>query len=321
MRRFPARESRWRVWLPEDASRGAVPFQEANRSRRANRRGVGDVGEQPGGAAGPGAVQARQGSPAGGDQPGEFLVQGPGLLAGRLELAGQPGGEPAAGLAGQVPRPDGGDQRAGLPGGAELLGPAGQQLQQEPVQPAATWVRAWPSSSRRPASMPVTTRSSPGPDLDQARSAQGGQRDRVRTGRVGLAAVPGGEHPHLRGQLRRHAGHDLAVMNQAVRQVPADAVAALHRPDPVRELPRRGQHVRIPGLVRAVPARRQHYRPPVDDLDRGRALVRVHPDDHAHSSSRALQVNLPRGGHCYFELGKPLSSLSPHGARRDAGHE
>jgi hypothetical protein len=31
----------------EEASRGAVPFQEANRSRLANRRGVGDVGGQP----------------------------------------------------------------------------------------------------------------------------------------------------------------------------------------------------------------------------------------------------------------------------------
>jgi hypothetical protein len=30
MRLFPARESRWRVWLPEDASSGAVPFQETS---------------------------------------------------------------------------------------------------------------------------------------------------------------------------------------------------------------------------------------------------------------------------------------------------
>lgn len=27
--RFPALESRWRVWSPEDASMGAVPFQDA----------------------------------------------------------------------------------------------------------------------------------------------------------------------------------------------------------------------------------------------------------------------------------------------------
>jgi len=38
MRRFPARDRRWRDWLPEEASSGAVPFQEANRSRLANRR-------------------------------------------------------------------------------------------------------------------------------------------------------------------------------------------------------------------------------------------------------------------------------------------
>jgi len=104
----------------------------------------------------------------------------------------------------------------------------------------------------------------------------------VRTGRVSLAAVAGGEHPHLRGQLRRHIDDGLAVVHQAVRQVPADAIAALHRPDPVREPPGRGQHFRIPGLVRAIPARCQYYRPLAGDLDRGRAFVRVHPDDHAH---------------------------------------
>jgi len=37
MRRFPARDSRCRVWLPEEASSGAVPFQEANRLQLANR--------------------------------------------------------------------------------------------------------------------------------------------------------------------------------------------------------------------------------------------------------------------------------------------
>jgi hypothetical protein len=27
--RFPARDSRWRTWSPEEASRGAMPFQDA----------------------------------------------------------------------------------------------------------------------------------------------------------------------------------------------------------------------------------------------------------------------------------------------------
>jgi uncharacterized membrane protein YsdA (DUF1294 family) len=36
-RRLPARDSRWRICSPEEASRGAVPVQEANRLRSANR--------------------------------------------------------------------------------------------------------------------------------------------------------------------------------------------------------------------------------------------------------------------------------------------
>jgi hypothetical protein len=136
MRLFPARESRWRDWLPEDASSGAVPFQEANRSRLANRWTPATSASSRAAPEGPVPCRFHQGGSAGRDQPGEFLVQGPGLLAGGLEFAGQLDGEPAAGLSGQVARLDGGDQRAGLPGGAELLGPAGQQLQQEPVQPA-----------------------------------------------------------------------------------------------------------------------------------------------------------------------------------------
>jgi hypothetical protein len=30
IRRLPARDSRWRTWSPLEASRGAVPFQDAN---------------------------------------------------------------------------------------------------------------------------------------------------------------------------------------------------------------------------------------------------------------------------------------------------
>jgi hypothetical protein len=138
MRLFPARESRWRAWLPEDAPRrrGAVPGGEPVAAGEPV--DVAGAGEQPGGARGPDAVQLHQGRSAGGDQFGEFPVQRPGSLAGGLELASQPGGEPAAGLAGQVPRPDGGDQRPGLPGGQELPAPPGS------------------SSSSRRCSRPVT---------------------------------------------------------------------------------------------------------------------------------------------------------------------
>jgi len=35
--RLPARDSRWRIWSPEEASIGAVPFQEAKCARVGNR--------------------------------------------------------------------------------------------------------------------------------------------------------------------------------------------------------------------------------------------------------------------------------------------
>jgi hypothetical protein len=34
--RLPARDSRWRTWSPEEASMGAVPFQEAKCARLGN---------------------------------------------------------------------------------------------------------------------------------------------------------------------------------------------------------------------------------------------------------------------------------------------
>ena len=72
-----------------------------------------------------------------------------------------------------------------------------------------------------------------------------------------------------------------------LRDVPADALAALDRPGPLRPPP--APPPASPGTRR----RRCRYRPPPSDgliaghdLDRGRALVRVHPDDYlAHPSS------------------------------------
>ena len=68
MRRLPARESRWRRWSPEDASSGAVPFQEAKCAGVRNRADVGDVADQPGSAGRTDAVQAGQGAAVLGDE-------------------------------------------------------------------------------------------------------------------------------------------------------------------------------------------------------------------------------------------------------------
>jgi len=80
-------------------------------------------------------------------------------------------------------------------------------------------------------------------DAHQARRAQRDHRHRVRIHRVGLAAVAGGEHPHLHRQLRRHVAHRFAVMHQPVLDVFADTVAALHHPHPIGEPSALGQHL------------------------------------------------------------------------------
>jgi hypothetical protein len=141
----------------------------------------------------------------------------------------------------------------------------------------------------------------------------------MRIHRVALAAVAGGEHPDLRGQLGRHVEHHLPVMHQPVRQVPPDSVAPLHRPDPIAEtVADRREHRGIAGLVGAITAQvNEPAVPSVDHLDRRRALVRIHPDNHTHRRLPSFSGDMQKqGGHRYFEQNRPLSSHSLHGARR-----
>ena len=90
----------------------------------------------------------------------------------------------------------------------------------------------------------------------------------------------------------------------------------------------RSGHRLASASIARYPAASVPYRPPPSngliaghDLDRGRALVRVHPDDYlAHPSPPADRaVVAGQGGHRYFEQGKPLLSLSSlHGGTRPA---
>jgi hypothetical protein len=122
-------------------------------------------------------------------------------------------------------------------------------------------------------------------DLDpqQARSPQRDHRDRVRIDRIGLAAVPSREHPGLRRQFRRHVDHRLTVMHEPMRDVFADAVTALDRPQPIRVLPAGLEHLGVSGLVGSVSPRGEDLSPLVDDLNGRGTLVWVHSDDHAHA--------------------------------------
>src|SRR5439155_21245424 len=136
-------------------------------------------------------------------------------------------------------------------------------------------VRAWPSQSRRStinrnatvASSTLTWRK---PVVRNATTATA-----VGVDRVGLAALPGREHPRAGGQLRWHVDDVLTVGDQALGHMPADTVAALHRPHPLRVPAAGGEQGPVAVRIGPIAALSEDLLPPVDHLDRRRALVRI----------------------------------------------
>jgi hypothetical protein len=132
----------------------------------------------------------------------------------------------------------------------------------------------------------------------QTRGAQRDHSDRVRVGGISLAALPGGEHPDPRRQLRRHVHHRLPVRDQTLRQVPADALATLHRPDPIRPPPPRIEQLLVAGAIGLEPTRHQHRLPLVEDLDRRRPLCGSIPITTCGAPSRSgISRSLAVDGH------------------------
>ncbi len=82
----------------------------------------------------------------------------------------------------------------------------------------------------------------------EIRCVQCGEGDRVRVDGVGFAAVAGGVDPYLRGEFRGDVEDGFTVVDQSVREVAADAVAALDRPDPIVESLSSTEHFRITGV-------------------------------------------------------------------------
>jgi len=111
--------------------------------------------------------------------------------------------------------------------------------------------------------------------------------DRVRIECVGLAVVAGVEEPDPGGELGRHVHDVLAGLEEPLSKGATSAVGALDRPDPIRPGLRVGAHRGVAGLIGAEPTRAEQFLVPVDDLDRGRQLVGIDPDDHV------LHVPLP----------------------------
>ena len=228
--RLPARDSRWRTWSPEEASIGAVPFQEAKCALVGEPGHVTDLDQQPGGAGGTDPVQGGQRGAGGLEQFVQFLVGGLLALVDAFQVADQLGGDPAAGLARGIAGTDPGQQGLGLGRGQVLLRTAGDELQQQLVQlgdhAGVVLAQGPPPVSQDPQHRELLVID----DRAQASHPGGGQRDRVRVGGIGLAALPGGEHPGAGRQLGRHIHDLLTIGQQPVRDVPADALASLDRP-------------------------------------------------------------------------------------------
>jgi hypothetical protein len=90
-------------------------------------------------------------------------------------------------------------------------------------------------------------------DLRRSLVAQRHYPDRVRVGGVGLAALPGVEHPRPGGQLGRHVDHALPVGQQPRRDRPPDPVRAVHGPGAL--WPQTGEPQQLPVAAPSVPDR------------------------------------------------------------------
>src|SRR6266508_3568463 len=130
MRRLPARDSRWRCWSPEEASSGAVPFHDAKWLRLA-KRVMSPM--SPSRRADP--VESSQPAAGSGDERGQRRVGLLDLLVDYRELGDEIRGELTAGPSDHITGTHGGQDRAGLGCGQVLLRPAGNQIQQQGVQP------------------------------------------------------------------------------------------------------------------------------------------------------------------------------------------
>jgi hypothetical protein len=124
----------------------------------------------------------------------------------------------------------------------------------------------------------------------QVRGPGGDQRDGVGIGGISLAALPGREHPHPRGQLGRHVDDSLPVSDQSLSQVPPDPGASLDRPHPLRPSRDGVPHRPVAIAAGGIPAAAQYPLPAVDYLDRRRRLMRVHPDDHTTHAALSVPV-------------------------------
>jgi hypothetical protein len=95
--RFPARDKRWRTWSPEEASIGAVPFQEAKMPPIREPGDAAGLDQQPCGAGRADPLQGHQRGAGGLEGGGQLLAGGLLALMDTFQVGDQLGGDPPAG--------------------------------------------------------------------------------------------------------------------------------------------------------------------------------------------------------------------------------
>ena len=159
------------------------------------------------------------------------------LASSRCQVLQFLGGHPAAGLPGQVARAHPGQQSLVLADRFLHRRTAGDQIQEQPVQPVEGLGPGAGQLITAVAQHPQHGQLRIGADFAQSLVPQRDHDDRVRVRGVGLAALPGIEHPGPGSQLGRHIQHPFPAGQQPLREGAADAVRTLHRPDPLGPLP------------------------------------------------------------------------------------
>jgi hypothetical protein len=104
------------------------------------------------------------------------------------------------------------------------------------------------------------------------------QRHGVDVGGIGLASLTSREHSRPGRELRRHVDHVLALGQEPHRDVSADPVASLDRPDPFWPLLHVLNHRCEAVGIGAEATTTEDLLIGGHHLDRHRPLVRVHPD-------------------------------------------
>jgi len=311
IRRFPARESRCRFCSPEEASKGAVPVQEANRLRSANLATSPTSAKTRAATTGPTPRRSINRDPRAStitlSSAVAFLI----LASTATSSASSSTTMQRRVLLGDVARTDAGEHHLGLQRGDVAFGLTRQQFGEQGLEPVdglnTPPGQRFASVGEHPQRLELPI------DLQDTQSlnSDSNDRDRVRIKSVGLAVVPGVEKPDPGSELRRDVDHLLASLEQPLGQGSTSAVGALNRPDPLRPRLRVPQQRRVAGLIGREPT------PEPRNLSRS-STTSIVADSLWGSTpimicckccSRLFSYRRGRrGGQCYYEQGSPLLS-------------